>query len=171
MPPRTRKTATTEQTDTASADTIPETSPAPAAADDSTAVDETENKAAPAVDVQTKVPDVAPLDPPTAPLEPAPDLDTLSTAEQLLPAKLDGRIVDDATGEMPTDPDSVFITVGTYGERARSSVRLIEHAGIGTYQTPITRLLVAAGAELKRSQADRIVARLHEQLNPAAAAE
>ncbi|MFG3132871.1 hypothetical protein ACGFZU_34885 [Streptomyces tendae] len=169
VPPRTRKTATTEQADATATDTAPEASPAPA--NGSATADETENKAAPAADVETKVPDVAPLEPPAAPLEPAPDLDTLSTAQQLLPANLDGRIVDDATGEMPADPDSVFVTVGTYGERARSSVRLVEHAGIGVYQTPITRLLVAAGAELKRSQADRIVARLHEQRTVAAAAE
>lgn len=170
MPPRTRKTTTDDQTDSVTAEATTETvqnADAPAAE----ATAEPENKAAPAADVETKVPDVAPLEPPAAPLEPAPDLDTLSTAQQLIPAKLDGRIVDDATGEMPTDPDGVFLTVGTYGERAQCTVRLVEHTGIGTYNTPITRLLVAAGAELKRSQADRIVARLREQLAQAAAAE
>ncbi|MER7497007.1 hypothetical protein ABT033_30980 [Streptomyces pharetrae] len=168
MPPRTRKTTTDEQTDSATAEATTETV---AEAPDTAAAAEPENKATPAADVETKVPDVAPLEPPAAPLEPAPDPDTLSTAQQLIPAKLDGRIVDDATGEMPTDPDGVFLTVGTYGERAQCTVRLVEHTGIGTYNTPITRLLVAAGSELKRSQADRIVARLREQLAQAAAAE
>lgn len=170
MPPRNRKTTPAEQSDSTAAEATAETVQETGAAD-TAATPAPENKAAPVADVETKVPDVAPLEPPAAPLEPAPDLDTLSTAQQLLPAKLDGRIVDDATGEIPTDPDGVFLTVGTYGERAQCTVRLVEHTGIGTYNTPITRLLVAAGVELKRSQADRIVARLREQLDPAAAAE
>ncbi|MYX26755.1 hypothetical protein GTY75_08740 [Streptomyces sp. SID8381] len=167
MPPRTRKTTTAEQNeDTAAA---AESTSEPTAAEDA-ASDVGGNKAAPVADVETKIPDVAPLEPPSAPPEPAPELDKLSTAQQLLPADLDGRIVDDATGEIP-DPDGVFITVGTYGERARCTVRLVEHTGIGVYKTPITRLLVAAGAELKKSQADRITARLRQQLATAAAAE
>ncbi|MFF4276128.1 hypothetical protein [Streptomyces sp. NPDC001536] len=176
MPPRTRKTATTEQTDAATADISTSgvaAEPAPEQTTEGTASasDETENKAASATDIETKVPDVAPLEPPAARLEPAPDSDTLTTAQQLLPANLEGQIVDDATGEIPSDPDGVFVTVGLYGERARCTVRLVENVGIGVYKTPTTRLLVPVGAELKTSQADRIVTRLREQLDAASAAE
>jgi hypothetical protein len=176
VPPRTRKTASTEQTDTAPADTSTSdtaTEPASEQATEGTTLlsDQTENKAAPAADVETKVPDVAPLEPPAAPPTPVPDPDTLTTAQQLLPADLEGQIVDDATGEIPPDPDGVFVTVGLYGERARCTFRVVETGGWGVNTPPTTRLLVPVGAELKTSQADRIVTHLREQLDTAPAAE
>ncbi|MFI8265276.1 hypothetical protein [Streptomyces sp. NPDC085665] len=151
MPPRTRK-PTSEDVELTS-----ETTEAP------------ENKAVPA-DVETKTPSVAPLEPPTRP-EPAPERDPLTTAQQLLPDELGDRIVDDATGQPPEDPDAVFVPVMPHGNTLRSTVRLVEHVGLGIYQSPTRRLLVPVGAELRRGQAARIIARLREQLDPASAAE
>ncbi|WP_329317362.1 hypothetical protein OG723_44145 (plasmid) [Streptomyces sp. NBC_01278] len=128
-----------------------------------------ENKAV-ADSVETKIPDVAPLDPPAKPA-PVPERDPLTTAQQLLPAELGDRIVDDATGEPPADPEGVFVPVALHGSTLRCTVRLVEHVGLGPYRTPTTRLLVPVGAELKRDQATRVVARLREQLSPAPIAE
>ncbi|MEU0857407.1 hypothetical protein ABZ352_18485 [Streptomyces griseofuscus] len=137
----------------------------PAPADEET-VGMVEDKAVPA-DTETKTPDVAPLEPPTEP-DPLPEPAPLTTAQQLLPARLGDLIVDEATGHPPADPEGVFVTVQPYGSSVRCTVRLIEHVGMGAYNTPTTRLLVPAGAELRRDQAARIVARLRAQLTPSA---
>ncbi|RSS97250.1 hypothetical protein EF903_01640 [Streptomyces sp. WAC05292] len=158
MPPRTRKTTSDD------AEPTPEIIPVT----DETA-EAPENKAVPAP-AETKIPDVAPLEPPAEP-EPLPERDPLTTAQQLLPAELGDRIVDDATGEPPADPDSVFVPVMPHGSTLRCTVRLIEHVGLGAYRTPTTRLLVPIGAELKRGQAARVVARLRDQLSPTPASE
>ncbi|MER7759463.1 hypothetical protein [Streptomyces sp. NPDC097619] len=149
MPPRTRKTTSDD----------PEQTPETPVPEGTTEVPE--DKAT--LPHETKLPEVAPLEPPPAP-EPLPEPDPLTTAQQLLPAQLGDRIVDDATGEPPPDPDTVFVPVLPHGNTLRCSVRLIEHVGLGPYRSPITRLLVPIGAELKRGQAARVVARLHEQL-------
>ncbi|AWI32697.1 hypothetical protein [Streptomyces tirandamycinicus] len=125
----------------------------------------TEDKAAPA-DTETKVPDVAPLEPPTEP-EPEPEPAPITTPQQLLPAQLADRIVDEATGELPADPDAVFVPVQPHGSSYRCTVRLIEHVGMGAYNTPASRLLVPVGAELQRHQAQRIIDRLRDQLHTA----
>ncbi|KIF04144.1 hypothetical protein PL81_20230 [Streptomyces sp. RSD-27] len=158
MPPRTRKTTSEDVEET------PEDTPTT-----ELTVEEPENKAV-SVEVETKTPIVAPLEPPAEP-EPVPERDPLTTAQQLLPAELGDRIVDDATGLPPADPDSVFVPVMPHGSTLRCTVRLVEHVGLGTYRTPTMRLLVPIGAELKRDQVARVVARLHEQLNPPSAAE
>ncbi|WP_330335720.1 hypothetical protein OHS33_38730 (plasmid) [Streptomyces sp. NBC_00536] len=161
MPPRTRKTTSEDVEETPEA--APTTEPTVEAPE------APENKAV-SVEVETKTPIVAPLEPPAEP-EPVPERDPLTTAQQLLPAELGDRIVDDATGLPPADPDSVFVPVMPHGSTLRCTVRLVEHVGLGTYRTPTTRLLVPIGAELKRGQVARVVARLHEQLNPPSAAE
>ncbi|MFD4933414.1 hypothetical protein [Streptomyces virginiae] len=171
MPPRTRKTTSedtestpelqaTEPSEPLDVVETPEAVPPPEAA---------ENKAVSAA-VETKTPIVAPLEPPAEP-EPVPERDPLTTAQQLLPAELGDRIVDDATGLPPTDPDGVFVPVMPHGGTVRCTVRLVEHVGLGIYRSPTVRLLVPIGAELKRGQAARVVARLREQLSPAPAAE
>ncbi|MER6232589.1 hypothetical protein ACFUC2_05335 [[Kitasatospora] papulosa] len=153
-PPRTRKTTDTEEK---IPDTVEAAGPAEAP----------EDKTA-AVETETKTPDVAPLEPPAEP-EPLPEPDPMTTAQQLLPAQISDHIVDEATGKAPTDPDAVFIQAQPpYGNTFRCTVRLIEHIGMGTYNTPATRLLVPIGAELKRSQMERVVARLHAQLDTVA---
>jgi hypothetical protein len=124
--------------------------------------DPTENKAV-TEDTEIKAPDVAPLEPPPPPVEPAKPESPVGP-EGLMPAELGDRIVDEATGEPPTDPDTVFEELPPYGYMCRSLVRLVEHVGMGAYRTPTTRLLVPAGADLKREDADRIVARLREQI-------
>ncbi|WP_404949148.1 hypothetical protein HFP70_35790 [Streptomyces sp. ARC14] len=120
-----------------------------------------EDKAASAA-VETKTPDVAPLEPPSEPA-PAPEPAPLTTAQQLLPAKLGHLIVDEATDQAP-DPERVFVPVQPHGNTVRCTVRLIEHVGMGAYNTPSKRLLVPVGAELRLQQAERIVARLRAQL-------
>ncbi|MEU7228927.1 hypothetical protein [Streptomyces chrestomyceticus] len=154
MPSTTRTTRKTTVADTEEQppETPPTTDPAPA----------TENKAATS-DTETKTPDVAPLEPPREP-EPVPEPAPMTTAQQLLPAKLGDLIVDEATGQPPANPDGVFVAVQPRGARFRSTVRLIEHVGMGAYNTPATRLLVPAGGELSRYQADRVIARLRAQL-------
>ncbi|MGW0562945.1 hypothetical protein ACWDZ4_20555 [Streptomyces sp. NPDC003016] len=139
-------------------------------APDDTEITEAPEDKAVADDTDTKIPDVAPLEPPAEPA-PEPVHEPLTTAQQLLPAQLGDRIVDDATGRPPTDPDTIFIPVMPYGSTMRCTVRLVEHVGLGTYRTPTTRLLVPVGAELKRAQAERIVAQLHAQTNTAHAGE
>lgn len=167
MPPRTRKTT--------SDDTEAATPEATAAEDTTTEATEpampeiVEDKAAPA-DTETKIPDVAPLEPPHVP-EPIPEPVPLTTAQQLLPAKMGDHIVDDATGEPPTDPDGVFVPVQPHGNSLRCTVRLVEHVGMGAYNTPTARLLVPVGAELRRDQAERVVARLRAQLSASADSE
>ncbi|MFC8537982.1 hypothetical protein ACFUJY_29280 [Streptomyces sp. NPDC057249] len=163
-PPRTRKTTTAD---------IEETTPGPAettepteAPENKTAATQTETKTPELA--ETKTPDVAPLEPPAEP-EPAPEPDQLTTARQLLPAQITGLIVDAATGQAPPDPDAVFVQVQPpHGNTFRCTARLIEHFGMGTYNTPATRLLVPIGADLKRGQMERVVARLRSQLAPTA---
>lgn len=161
-PPRTRKTTDAEEK-------IPETvgtaEPAESAEDKTAAVD-TETKTPEAV--ETKTPNVAPLEPPVEP-EPRPEPEPMTTAQQLLPARIGDHIVEEATGEAPVDPDAVFVQVQPpHGNTFRCTARLIEHVGMGAYNTPATRLLVPIGAELKRGQMERVVARLHAQLVSAA---
>ncbi|MEU6632827.1 hypothetical protein ABZ905_31775 [Streptomyces parvus] len=153
MPPRTRKTTSDETEEATTEDTA------------TAAPDVAENKAVADL-TETKVPDVAPLEPPAAP-EPVPDPVPLTTAQQLLPAHMGDRIVDDATKEPPPDPDGVFVPVMPHGSSFRCTVRLIEHVGMGTYNTPTTRLLVPIGAELRRDQAERVLSRLRAQLTAA----
>ncbi|WP_030372334.1 hypothetical protein [Streptomyces rimosus] len=155
MPSTTRTTRKTAAADTEEQipETPPTTDPAPAA----------EGKATAPAATETKTPDVAPLEPPSEP-EPVPEPAPMTTAQQLLPAKLGHQIVDEATGQPPADPDGVFIPVQPHGNRFRCTVRLIEHVGMGAYNTPATRLLVPAGGELSRYQADRVIARLRSQL-------
>lgn len=153
--------------DTAAA--APADDTAAAAAEDK-AVPETETTAAPAEDkaapavTETKVPEVAPLEPPAPRPEPAAPEKAVGP-EAIVPAKIGDRIVDEATGEMPTDPDEVFEELPPFGHLCRSRVRLIEHVGMGAYATPTTRLLVPAGADLRREDAERIITRLREQLD------
>lgn len=167
MPPRTRKTTS----DDAEAATSEETNveDATSEATEPALPEIVEDKAAPA-DTETKIPDVAPLEPPRTP-EPVPEPVPLTTAQQLLPAKMGDRIVDDATGEPPTDPDGVFVPVMPHGSSLRCTVRLVEHVGMGAYNTPTARLLVPAGAELRRDQVERVVARLRAQLSAPADSE
>ncbi|PRH78866.1 hypothetical protein C6N75_12740 [Streptomyces solincola] len=167
-PPRARKTTTTDA-DTGTEEKTPDTveAPEPAeAAENKTAAVETEAKTP--EPAETKVPDVAPLEPPAEP-EPLPEPDPMTTAQQLLPAQISDHIVDEATGKAPADPDAVFVHVQPpHGNTFRCTARLIEHVGMGAYNTPATRLLVPIGAELKRGQMERVVARLRAQLAPAA---
>ncbi|MFD0353018.1 hypothetical protein ACFVHW_04600 [Streptomyces sp. NPDC127110] len=161
MPPRTRKPTSDDVEQMPDPNEDPQTAP--------TLSETAEDKAVPGI-VETKTPDVAPLEPPAEP-EPIPERDPLTTAQQLLPAELGDRIVDDATGLPPADPDAVFVPVQPHGSTLRCTVRLVEHVGLGTYRTPTMRLLVPVGAELKRGQAARVLARLREQLSPAPAGE
>ncbi|MEU9397452.1 hypothetical protein AB0D86_46680 [Streptomyces sp. NPDC048324] len=79
--------------DTATEDkALPETETTAASAED---------KAAPAV--TEAIPEVAPLEPPTPRLEPASEKPV--GPEAIVPAQIGDRIVDEATGEKPTDPD------------------------------------------------------------------
>ncbi|MFI9052530.1 hypothetical protein [Streptomyces sp. NPDC053427] len=168
MPPRTRKT-TLDDTEVASSEAA---APEDATSDATTEPEMpeiAEDKAAPA-DTETKIPDVAPLEPPRTP-EPIPERVPLTTAQQLLPAKMGDRIVDDATGEPPTDPEGVFIPVMPHGGSQRCTVRLVEHVGMGAYNTPTARLLVPIGAELRRDQAERVLARLRAQLSTSSDSE
>ncbi|MER7937933.1 MULTISPECIES: hypothetical protein [unclassified Streptomyces] len=169
MPTRGRKPADAAAADETIAAAVPaiaveETGPVPT--ENKTADTDEVEEAGPAP-AETKArtqapPDVAPLEPPappqvaTTPITPGP--------EGTVPAQLDGRIVDEATGEMPSAPEEVFEALPPYGYLCRSRVRLIEHVGMGTYGTPSTRLLVPAGADVRREDADRITARLREQL-------
>ncbi len=121
----------------------------------------TENKAI-ADETESKVPEVAPLEPP-AKEEPAASPEAIRGPQELIPAELSEYIADDATGRPPADPDAVFVPVNPYGSSLRSTVRLVERVGLGIYRTPTTRLLVPAGAELTRAAAERIIARLHQQ--------
>lgn len=157
---RTRKTAAEPAEDKAVADGI---EPGADPAEDKAVSDAVEIGAVPAEGTETKAPDVAPLEPPAPPVEPA-EPETPVGPDGLMPAELGDRIVDEATGQAPTDPDTVFEVLPPYGYLCRSRVRLVEHVGMGAYRTPTTRLLVPVGAELKRDDADRIVARLREQL-------
>ncbi|AXI91315.1 hypothetical protein SAM9427_36705 (plasmid) [Streptomyces sp. ETH9427] len=133
-----------------------------AAAEPGETTEPAEDKAVPDGTVETKTPDVAPLEPPDVP-EPPKAPDTPVGPEGLVPAQLGDRIVDEATGEAPADLDGLFESLPPYGYMVRSRVRLVEHVGMGTYRTPTSRLLVPAGADLKREDADRILARLREQ--------
>ncbi|MGW0757169.1 hypothetical protein ACWD1Y_11875 [Streptomyces sp. NPDC002814] len=162
-PPRTRKTSAADTEDKIP-DAVDTTEPAEAA-EDKAATADTETKTPEAVD--TKAPDVAPLEPPAEP-EPIPEPELLTTAQQLLPATIGDRVVDEATGEPPADPDAVFVPVPPYGATFRCTVRLIEHVGMGAYNTPATRLLVPVGAQLKRQQKEKVVARLRAQLQQSA---
>lgn len=171
-PPRTRKTTATDVdtgTGTGTEEKTPETVEAAEpteAAENKAAPVETETKTPETV--ETKVPDVAPLEPPAEP-EPLPEPDPMTTAQQLLPAQISNHIVDEATGKAPVDPDAVFVQVQPpHGNTFRCTARLIEHVGMGAYNTPATRLLVPVGAELKRGQMERVVTRLRAQLAPAA---
>ncbi|MER5482651.1 hypothetical protein ABT024_05455 [Streptomyces sp. NPDC002812] len=128
---------------------------------DEVADEAAENKAVSA-ETETKTPDVAPLEPPIEFLPP-PTPEPVGGPHQLIPAELGEYIVDDATGRPPQDPDTVFFPVNPHGTALRSTVRLIEHVGLGTYRTPTTRLLVPAGAEVRRPEAERIVAQLRAQ--------
>ncbi|MFF0754403.1 hypothetical protein [Streptomyces sp. NPDC004267] len=157
--PRTRKTASadTEEKTPTDTDTIE-----PAESTEDKAADaDTETKTPEAV--ETTAPDVAPLEPPAEP-EPLPEPPFLTTAQQLLPATIGDRVVDEATGEPPADPDSVFVPVPPHGTTFRCTARLIEHVGMGAYNTPATRLLMPVGAQLTRQQMEKVVARLHAQL-------
>ncbi|MGA5411569.1 hypothetical protein ACPCSC_30480 [Streptomyces lavendulocolor] len=160
--PRTRKTAAAD-----TEDKIPDAAeinePAEAA-ENKAATADTEIKTPEAE--ETKAPDVAPLEPPAEP-EPIPEPEFLTTAQQLLPATI-GNVVDEATGEPPADPDAVFVPVPPYGTTFRCTARLIEHVGMGAYDTPATRLLVPVGAQLKRQQMEKVVARLRAQLTESA---
>ncbi|WP_433860152.1 hypothetical protein [Streptomyces kronopolitis] len=167
MPPRTRKTASDDTEATTPETTAPEDNTP--AATEPPMPEIVEDKAAPA-DTETKIPDVAPLAPPRTP-EPIPEPVPLTTAQQLLPAKMGDRIVDDATGEPPANPDGVFVPVMPHGGSLRCTVRLVEHVGMGAYNTPTTRLLVPIGAELRRDQAERVIARLRAQLSASADSE
>lgn len=158
-PPRTRKTTATD-----TEEKVPDTTETVEPPEDKTALIETETKTPETG--ETKTPDVAPLEPPAEP-EPLPEPDPMTTAQQLLPAKIGDHVVDEATGEAPADPDAVFVQVQPpHGNTFRCTARLIEHVGMGAYNTPATRLLVPVGAELKRGQMERVVARLHAQLTP-----
>ncbi|MGW7090099.1 hypothetical protein ACWGH2_42320 [Streptomyces sp. NPDC054871] len=163
MPPRTRKT-TSDDTDVPASEaaTAPEATESPMP-------EIVEDKAAPA-ESETTIPDVAPLDPPRTP-DPIPEPVPLTTAQQLLPAKMGDHIVDDATGEPPSDPDGVFVPVRPQGSTLRCTVRLVEHVGMGAYNTPTARLLVPIGAELRRDQAERVLNRLRAQLSGSADSE
>ncbi|MFD9248387.1 hypothetical protein [Streptomyces bottropensis] len=160
--PRTRKTAAADIEEK-----IPdamENTETTEAAEDKAVTADTETKTPEAE--ETKVPDVAPLEAPAEP-EPIPEPEFLTTAQQLLPATI-GEVVDEATGEPPADPDGVFVPVPPYGTTFRCTVRLIEHVGMGAYDTPATRLLVPVGAQLKRQQMEKVVTRLHAQRNESA---
>ncbi|MEU5181145.1 hypothetical protein AB0G49_13945 [Streptomyces longwoodensis] len=155
----TRRKPAADPADTAAADpaqdkAVPESTEAAVAAAEDKAV---------LADTETKVPEVAPLEPPNPPAPPAAPTIPVGP-EGLVPAQLGDRIVDEATGEAPADPDEVFEQLPPYGYICRSRVRLVEHVGMGAYKTPTTRLLVPAGADLRREDAERIVARLHAQL-------
>jgi hypothetical protein len=165
-PPRIRKsTAAETETEEKIPDATEVSEPAEAAEDKAAPAD-TETKTPETA--QTKTPEVAPLEPWAEP-EPLPEREPLTTAQQLLPAQLGDRIIDAATGEPPADPDAVFVQIQPpHGNTFRSTARLIEHVGMGAYNTPTTRLLVPVGAELKRGQMERVVARLRAQLAPAA---
>lgn len=143
---------------TAAADTEEKTPEAPPTTDPAPDADDKAVSAPP----ETKAPDVAPLEPPSEP-EPVPEPEPLTTAQQLLPAKLGHLIVDEATDQAP-DPDAVFVPVQPHGSTFRCTVRLIEHVGMGAYNTPSKRLLVPVGAELRRHQAERIITDLRAQL-------
>ncbi|MEW1657832.1 hypothetical protein [Streptomyces sp. NPDC093707] len=173
MPPRARKntdqaddTAAHDTDTTAAADSAALAEPGlpPAAKADA------ENKAAADADVETKIPDVTPLEPPTPPVSPAPERAPLTTAQQVLPADLNGTIVDETTGLMP-DPEGVFVLVEPFKDRYRCTVRLVEHVGMGVYQTPTAVLRAPVGAEFTAAQAHRIITKLREQVTAAAAAE
>ncbi|MBV1940760.1 hypothetical protein KUF83_29955 [Streptomyces sp. BV286] len=155
MPPRTRKNEADPEGQ------IPDTV-------ETTAAEAAEDKAVPA-HTETKTPIVAPLEPPAESLpDPVPEPVLLTTAQQLLPATALGDIVDEATGEHPADPNTVFVPVDQYGNVHRCTARLVEHVGMGAYNTPATRLLVPVDAQLKRHQMERVVNRLRAQLDAAA---
>ncbi|MFD7763566.1 hypothetical protein [Streptomyces microflavus] len=155
MPPRTRKTTSDDAAEGTPVEDLTEGSPAVTleAAEDKALSDLTE----------TKIPEVAPLEPPAVP-DPIPDPVPLTTAQQLLPATMGDRIVDDATQKLPPNPDSVFVPVMPHGSSFLCTVRLVEHVGMGAYNTPTARLLVPIGAELRRDQAQRVLSRLRAQL-------
>jgi hypothetical protein len=171
--PRTRKTTPATENKTAAApdtvepDTENKATVEPDTENKATAESDTENKATvetPETESGPQPPDVAPLEPPAPPQRPV--VETIRNAQQVLPAQLGDTIVDEATGAFPTDPDAVFVPVthAPYGNVLRCTVRLIENIGMGPYRTPSTRLLVPAGAEMPRPEADRIVTRLRAQL-------
>jgi hypothetical protein len=157
---RTRKTAAEPAEDKAVSDGI---EPGAAPDENKAVSDAVETGAAPAEGTESKAPDVAPLEAPAPPAEPTEPEKPIGP-DGLVPAQLGDVIVDEATGQAPTNPDDVFEVLPPYGYLYRSRVRLVEHVGMGAYNTPTTRLLVPVGAELKREDAERIVARLREQL-------
>ncbi|MFE1270640.1 hypothetical protein [Streptomyces sp. NPDC058758] len=155
--PRTRKT--TADTDAENKAIAPEDTTEETAEDK--AVAEAPETKSPALDSPT-APEVAPLEPPAA--TPPPAKEEIRNSQQILPAHISNAIVDDATGLPPADLDNLFQPVAVpYGSGLRATCRLVEHVGMGAYNTPTTRLLIPAGAEIAPADAQRILDRLRTQ--------
>jgi hypothetical protein len=112
-------------------------------------------------------PDVAPLEPPGAPTPP-PEPEPVPHPVQIIPEHLADLIVDDATGEPPTDVEAVFQPVLDSGSVYVCTLRLVEHANVGPYESQIVRLLLPIGAQVQHAKVERVKARLRAQLNAAA---
>ncbi|WP_406153232.1 hypothetical protein OG217_05815 [Streptomyces sp. NBC_01023] len=141
---RTRKTTakTTAEDDAASAPEIDPTDSAPTA------------------------PEAAPLEPPhvdEAPEPPAPPL--YVTPTEVIPDEenLADVILDDATGQPPTNLDEVFVPLTPFGSTLQCTIRLIERTFLGPHHNPVTRLLQPKGAVVSENIAARIRERLDAQ--------
>ncbi|MFD3514906.1 hypothetical protein [Streptomyces sp. NPDC058657] len=113
-------------------------------------------------------PEAAPLEPPhvdEAPEPPAPS--PYVTPTEVIPddANLSDVILDDATGEPPTDIDRVFVPLTPFGSTLQCTVRLVERTFLGPHHSPVTRLLQPKGAVVSES----IAARIRERLTAGAA--
>ncbi|MFJ4342705.1 hypothetical protein [Streptomyces sp. NPDC088915] len=153
--PRTRKTTADDTEDKAT--TAPDARDKPT---EDKAVPEAPETKSPALDGPA-TPEVAPLEPPAETQPPAKQ--KIRNPQQLLPEKIGDAIVDDSTGLPPDDIDTVFEPVPPNGFTLRCTLRLVENVGMGIYNTPTTRLLLPAGAELAPADAQRIIQRLRGQ--------
>lgn len=111
-------------------------------------------------------PDVAPLEPPRveeAPEAPAPSPYVAPT--EVIPddENLADVILDDATGEPPTDVNAVFVPLTPFGSTLTCTVRLVERTFLGPHRNPVTRLLQPKGAVVSEGIAARIRERLDTQ--------
>ncbi|MER5301309.1 hypothetical protein ABT039_17805 [Streptomyces lasiicapitis] len=147
--------ATTARTRKSAAKAAPEDTPPEASAKEAA----TEDSAATA-------PDSAPLEPPhvdEAPEPPAPS--PYVTPTEVIPDEenLSDVILDDVTGQPPTDVDTVFVPLTPFGSTLQCTVRLVERTFLGPHRNPVTRLLQPKGAVVSEGIAARIRDRLTAQ--------
>ncbi|MDI3407678.1 hypothetical protein [Streptomyces cavernicola] len=126
-----------------------------------------------ATDVDAQEPDTTPAAPDAAPLEPphvneapeAPASSPYVTPTEVIPDEenLSDVILDDATGQPPTDVDGVFVPLTPFGSTLQCTVRLVERTFLGPHRNPVTRLLQPKGAVVSEGIAARVRERLDAQ--------